>query len=341
LDTAEKSTSAERAVRDAALTELNELFRNVEDPREIAYEAAAILGRTLKVSRAGYGTIDPVAETISIERDWNAPGIKSLAGVLHFRDYGSYIEDLKRGETVVFADAEKDPRTAATAEALKAISAQSVVNMPITEQGGFVALLYLNHESPRVWTEQELAFIRDVAERTRTVVERRRAEEELRRSEIRFRSVFENAGVGMLEVDSKWRILGANKAYAEMVGIPRGELIGQSSLAFTHKDDVELSESALRQAAEKGEGERVSFEKRYVGTRGELIWVRSNIAKVSGSGDSARFLKIVEDITAAKQAEEALREESHNLETLNRTGAAVAAELDLERVVQLVTDAAV
>src|SRR6185369_5604250 len=42
-----------------------------------------------------------------------------------------------------------------------------------------------------------------------------------------------------------------------------------------------------------------------------------------------------------RQAEQALRDESHNLEILNRTGAAIAGELDLERVVQLVTDAGV
>ncbi len=96
--------------------------------------------------------------------------------MLHFRDYGSYIEDLKRGETVVFADAEKDPRTAANADALKAISAQSIVNIPVTEQGGLVALLYLNHATARESTPGELDLIREVAERTRTAVERRRAE---------------------------------------------------------------------------------------------------------------------------------------------------------------------
>ncbi len=166
--------------RRQALVELSDRIRDLEDPADLSYAAAEILGITLGVSRAGYGTIDLAAETIIIERDWNAPGIRSLAGVLHFRDYGSYIEDLKRGETVVFADAEVDPRTAATANALKAISAQSVVNMPLTERGGFVALLYLNHATARQWSEEELAFVRDVAERTRTAVERRRAEGDLR-----------------------------------------------------------------------------------------------------------------------------------------------------------------
>ncbi len=107
--------------------------------------------------------------------------------MLHFRDYGAYIEDLKRGETVVIRDAFADPRTAATADALKAISAQAFVNMPVSEDGGLVALLYLNHETARVWSEDELAFIRDVAERTRTAVERRRAEMVVRENAERFR----------------------------------------------------------------------------------------------------------------------------------------------------------
>lgn len=162
-----------------ALIDLSDVFRDVDDAADLSYAAAEILGRTLDVSRAGYGTVDPLAETITVERDWNAPGIASLAGTLRFRDYGSYIEDLKRGETVVFADAETDPRTAAGAEALKAISAQSAVNMPIMEQGGIVAIFYLNYATARDWPEDELAFLRDVADRTRTAVERRRAEQDL------------------------------------------------------------------------------------------------------------------------------------------------------------------
>ncbi len=46
------------------------------------------------------------------------------------------------------------------------------------------------------------------------------------------------------------------------------------------------------------------------------------------------------DITDRRRAEEALHEETRTLEVLNRTGAAVAAELDLGRLVQVVTDAA-
>ncbi|WGM37337.1 ATP-binding protein [Caulobacter sp. NIBR1757] len=173
----------ERAVleqRRLALVELGDRIRDFEDPDELAFAAAEILGRTLNVSRAGYGVIDKQAETITIARDWNAPGIQSLAGVLQFRDYGTYIEDLKAGRTVVIEDAHLDPRSADTAAALKAISAQAFVNMPVTEAGDFVALLYLNHAEARPWSEEELALVREVADRTRAATERRRVETELR-----------------------------------------------------------------------------------------------------------------------------------------------------------------
>jgi PAS domain S-box-containing protein len=163
----------------AALVELGDLFRQLEDPGDISFAAAELIGRTLEVSRVGYGLVDPVAETIFIERDWNAPGIKTIAGTLRFRDFGSYIDDVKQGVTAVVADAELDSRTRDTADALDAISARAFVNMPVTEQGGLVAMLYLNHEHVREWPEDELSFIREVAERTRSATERRRAEKAL------------------------------------------------------------------------------------------------------------------------------------------------------------------
>ena len=46
------------------------------------------------------------------------------------------------------------------------------------------------------------------------------------------------------------------------------------------------------------------------------------------------------DITARKHTEEALREETRILEILNETGTSLASELDLQSLVQTVTDAA-
>ena len=173
--TAERQSERMRS----ALVELGDSFRDQEDPEEISFAAARLLAQTLEVSRAGYGLIDHERETIVIHRDWNAPSVRTLAGTLNFRDFGTYVEDLKRGETVVVADARLDPRTRDGAAALEALHARAFVNMPLTEQGGLVALLYLNHADARAWSDEEQAFIREVAERTRSATERRRAEKAL------------------------------------------------------------------------------------------------------------------------------------------------------------------
>ncbi|MBW8733402.1 MAG: PAS domain S-box protein [Asticcacaulis sp.] len=220
--------------RRSALVRLTDEIRELEDPDKIAFAAAQVLGETLKVSRAGYGIIDTVNETITIDRDWNAPGIKTLAGVLRFRDYGSYIEDLKRGETVVFANAETDPRTTARAAALKAISAQSLVNMPVTERGRFVALLYLNHATARDWSPGELAFIREVAERTRTATERARVTLELRQREGELRELNEQLEQRVREALAEQRIL------ADII---------ESTTAFIQVADLDFNWLAINRAS--------------------------------------------------------------------------------------------
>ena len=211
------------------LIALADAFRDLDNGADISFAAAQILGQTLDVDRAGYGTVDPVAETITIEKDWNAPGVTSLAGTLNFRDYGTYIEDLVRGETVWFENAETDPRTIDTAEALKAITAQAVVNMPVMEQSEMVALFYLNHGTPRTWREDEIDFVREVADRTRIAVERRRAEFALRIANER-----------LTFLDSVGRAAtGAGDADAVMAITTRmvGEHMGVSSCAYADMDD--------------------------------------------------------------------------------------------------------
>lgn len=234
-----------------ALIALTDRFSQLTDPADIAFAAAETLGKVHNVSRAGYGTIDLAAETITIERDWNAPGVETIAGVLKFRDYGTYIDDLKRGETVVVADAEKDPRTQATAEALKAIKARAFINMPVTEPSGLVALFYLNHESAREWSPSELAFVRDVAARTRVAVERRRVEQKLEQlADSLERQVSERTA----ELDRLWRnardllvvtgddgtIRSVNPAWSSVLGFSARDCLGRQFAAFVWPEDLSI-----------------------------------------------------------------------------------------------------
>jgi signal transduction histidine kinase/CheY-like chemotaxis protein/PAS domain-containing protein len=75
---------------------------------------------------------------------------------------------------------------------------------------------------------------------------------------------------------------------------------------------------------------------------GSTKWVRGLGEYLrDDEGRLARSRGVVMDISAEVIANEKLSTNSKQLETLNRTGAAIAAELDLEHIVQLVTDAGV
>ena len=167
-------------VNQDALVRLTDAIKDLTDPDDIAFEASRILGETLRVSRVGYGTIDPVAETLHVERDWNAPRVETLAGTLPLRAYGSFIDSLKRGEFISINDVDKDDRTIGAAEALKSRSAFSFVNFPVIEKGQLVAVFFINHGAPREWTSSELALVREFGARTRSAVERGRNEQALR-----------------------------------------------------------------------------------------------------------------------------------------------------------------
>jgi len=63
--------------RRTALIQFTDAIRDLKTPEDIIFQSCLILGLSLGVSRVGYGTIDPVAETLTVARDWNAPGVAS------------------------------------------------------------------------------------------------------------------------------------------------------------------------------------------------------------------------------------------------------------------------
>ncbi len=165
--------------RTQALLQLDDSFRSLEDPADMAYAAARVLGETLGVGRAGYGDIDET-NTVTIVRDWTSLGMSTAVGRHHLPHYGRFYEDLLRGHIVTVNDVSTDERTASHVPALRAVQAGALVNLPLIEGGRLVAMLFLNHPVPREWSEDELALIRSVAHRTRMAVQRRTAEQQLR-----------------------------------------------------------------------------------------------------------------------------------------------------------------
>lgn len=334
--------------RQNALLELNDAIRDLTDAGEIAQASAQVLARTMGVSRAGYGTVDTAAETITIARDFNQPGVNSIAGVLSFRDYGSYIEDIKRGETVAIDDVARDPRTADTAEALRAISAGSFVNMPLMEQGRVVAMVFVNHATARHYTDSDLRLMREVAERVRTATERARSEAALRDSEAQFR-VFAQATP--IQIWASWAdgsLYWFNPQVYAYSGLAEGALDGTTGWGkVVHPDDLDWASERWVQALASGQVYENEFRiRRHDGVyrtfmvRAEpvhdeegriLRWVGSNTDIEDlrrQSAELARFNETLEEQVAERtsalmQAEEALRQ-SQKMEAVGQLTGGIA-----------------
>ena len=307
LDVTDRKAGESRRL---ALVEFGDRIRDLDDPADLAFAAAEIMGRTLGVSRAGYGTVDLAAETITIERDWNAPGIRSLAGVLQFRDYGSYIEDLKRAVLVTFADARRDPRTAATAAALEAISARAVLNLPVTETNGLVALLYLNNAAAREWTDDEITFVREVAERTQGAIQRRRAERDLR---VLAASLEHKVEERTRERDRLWKtsedllaiagydgeLYRISPSWMRRLGHDETTLLTASYMDFVHPDDAAQVVANIGKMRETGQSTR--YENRFARADGSWCW----IAWVLVPEPDERLINAVgRDVTVEKESAE-------------------------------------
>jgi PAS domain S-box-containing protein len=186
-------------LRRDALSTLTDRLRDLDDTIAVVLETSKTLGETLRASRAGYAMVDHGAETLVDEHSWTAPGVQVEDRPLKLRDFGSFVESLKRDEVVRIADVRRDPRTAAAAAALEERSARSFVNVPVIEHRQLVALIYVSHGEVRDWTRDDMEFIREVAERTRAVVERVRNAAALRSSELRLREANEGLEATVME----------------------------------------------------------------------------------------------------------------------------------------------
>lgn len=336
-ETTEQVWSARR--REALLV-LDERLREISEPTELGYTASELLGQVLGASRVGYGVFDAAAGTVTIDRDWCAEGLASVAGLHRFEDYGAYIGALRRGEPVINNDVALDPRTANNVEAMSAISVAAFLDMPIVEGGRTVAQIFVHSVAPRTWLPDEVAFVRSFAQRTRVVIARRMAERDLRESRTRLAAIFNEAPVGLSEIALDGTFLSVNLGLCSILHRSREQVLAGSISDVTHPDDVPQSLEQFSRTVETGEA--ISFNKRYVRPDGTIVWANSNLTRLDDEqGRPRAVLAVTIDLTERLHQETALRDETRVLETLNSTGTALAAELDLSRLLQRLSDAAV
>jgi PAS domain S-box-containing protein len=129
----------------------------------------------------------------------------------------------------------------------------------------------------------------------------------LRASEARFRALFEQAAVGVAEIETPTgRFLRVNRKYGEIMGYSEQELLALDFMAISHPDGL-ASHTVLMDRMNCGELREFTLEKRYIRKDGAIIWGELSVSSLYAPGETpTRHIVVVNDITERVRATAAL-----------------------------------
>jgi PAS domain S-box-containing protein len=157
-----------------------------------------------------------------------------------------------------------------------------------------------------------------------------------------WRQIVESAvETAIISTDVDGRVTSWNEGAHRILGWTADEMIGQSlERLFPEGGGVSALKAEMADAIARGrgggeEGSRVRKDGSRIWAAGEMTPIWDDDRRVVG------FTKILRDRSSRREAEQAIMEERRALEILNRAGSALAAQNDLQQLVQIVTDAGV
>jgi signal transduction histidine kinase/ActR/RegA family two-component response regulator len=199
-------------------------------------------------------------------------------------------------------------------------------------------------------SDEEEPLLRSVAlQNAQSILQaRERAESELLEAREALRESQERLTAALAAASTatfRWVFATGTTEWDEMIG----PLFGVPPAAGTHRfgelvhilhaEDRPVVQSRMQQC--RLDGSPFEMEFRVIHPGGALHWLAMKATVVSAADGTPIYMTgACRDVTRLKAAEEALREETRTLEILNATGTLLAGQLELERVLQAVTDAA-
>ncbi|NCC24963.1 MAG: PAS domain S-box protein [Deltaproteobacteria bacterium] len=186
----------------------------------------------------------------------------------------------------------------------------SIIAMPLFQSGEMLPF-------------QVYSTFEDITNRKDTV-------EALQESEARFRSIYENIGIGLAQVSLDFIIMRANKAYGDMLGYNKDELVGKHLKDLTHIESLNENIENQRKLA-SGEIDHYRMIKKFIHRNGKTIHalLDANLIR-DNDGSGKYFLGSLVDITSRIQAEDELIQAKEQAEIANKTKSEFLANMSHE-----------
>lgn len=152
------------------------------------------------------------------------------------------------------------------------------------------------------------------------VTEKVKIQNKIKRNEEVLSIAFENANIGIVNIDLDGKILYANEECVNIFGYSKEELTSMSVNSFAIPRDKDISNDFIRSALKSEIKEKAVFEKSYYHKNGNIITCEiSSTLLYDENNEPLYFISHIKDITQQQQAGEKLRksEEKYRLITEN------------------------
>ncbi|HEX8446668.1 MAG TPA: ATP-binding protein, partial [Sphingomonas sp.] len=314
---------AEAALRDSEdrlrfIGMLEDRLFSSADASAAMQAATEMLGRRLQASRCAYADVDRDGDRFWIRSDYTAPGLESSAGAYSLDLFGPRAaSDMHAGRPLVVRDVAAELAPGEGREMFQAIGIDAIICCPLVKDGRLTAMMAIHQHVARDWTAAEILLVKDVVERCWAHVERVGAEARLRESEERLRLAVDNADVGFWDVDLVRDALIWPPRTKAMFGIAADVPVTmQDFYRGLHPSERDTTSAAFAAAADPERRALYDVEYRTIGKDdGVVRWVAAKGRGVfDASGRCLRVAGTAVEITARKEAEEALRELNATLE---------------------------
>ncbi|MEH2474323.1 PAS domain S-box-containing protein [Nitrobacteraceae bacterium AZCC 2161] len=222
--------------------------------------------------------------------------------------------------------------------------ARSTLCLPLVKQAKLIGVLYLeNNLASHVFTPARISVLELLASQAAISLENARLYNDLQEREARIRRLVDSNIIGVLIWDLQGRIIEANKAFLDIVGYAREDLVS-GRLRWTELTPVEWRDADDRAIAElNATGTVQPREKEYFRKDGSRVPVLVGSTTFGDRQDEG--VAFVLDLTQRKHVEGALRDTQTNLAhvmrvtTLGELTASIAHEVN-QPLAAIVTNAA-
>jgi diguanylate cyclase (GGDEF)-like protein/PAS domain S-box-containing protein len=235
---------------------------------------------------------------------------------------------VRTGQAIFLDDVHTDPEFL---EAVPGITSE--VCVPLFDREQVVGALNIESIPGMKLTEADLRLLTALSEYISIVIGRARLYTEIRASDEKYRSLFQNASMGIFHSLPEGRFIQVNPTLAKMFGYASpGEMVTSitdinTEIYVDTQKRPELLEAALKQDG------WIYAENRYRRQDGSIITANLAVRKVLDADGKVAYLEgFVEDISERRRIEEAEREQRVLAESLRDTAAALNSELEQDQV---------